>query len=1128
VAEDAKTVPGTPTVGDTPVGTIQMRPGEQVEHAPPVMPTLPGGATPIGAPPAMPNARYEMGDEIARGGMGRVVEATDTMLGRTVALKEVLSLDPDVLRRFAREVRITARLEHPSIVPVHDAGSSSGGAPYYVMRKISGRPLERLVATAETLNQRLVLIPHIVAAAQAIAHAHARGIVHRDIKPSNILVGDLGETIVIDWGLAKVIGEADEPYGGSGAADDDAIKTRAGIVFGTPGFMAPEQLRGYPVDERCDVYALGATLYHLLSRKPPHYAKTADEMMKAAARESPPSIVELVPGVPPELSTIVDKALAHDPKARYQDARAVAEDLQRFLSGQLVASHRYSPRERVLRFVRQNRVPVMIAAAAALLLLIGGAIMVIRVIGERDRADDARAVAVAEKKLAEEERARAEQRADELTLTQARSEVEINPTRAIAMIKPLAQKHWREARSIAVAARASGVAYSLPASAKTATLQMSRDGQRALGAGVDGVIRRYDFAKRTAQVVAELGQPVRARYADEERRIVAWNDTRLVVIDAASKQRTEVTTPTKIYDLEVVGVTAYWTDVDRTLWQLDLAGTAPVAIPLDEHVEQLEPSPDGRWIALIGEYHLMLFDRTQPAAPPLEVITGRTKDLDWSDDGARLAALVDYNALDIAVDAVSTIRQKLNVGMRRFVAYGNNRVYTIGATGVSVVSRNDVESGPRKQLVGDPIGLREARGGTMVAGSTGGIAVLSEYGDHPLAAPFGHIDIIEASARSPWVLATVEGELFVWNLDDIEPRRLAPETPGMARFVGSDHLIAGATEPTWIDIPSGKARSLGPWGLHSVAAAPSGQLACAIDIGHRARLVGPTGEQRELHGVVDVAGFASEHQLLLGQADAGTVELFDVRTNQRAQLIKANGKLLDIAWNRASPAWVAAAFGDGTVWRRNLGTGAQAVAPGHITPTSHLHVIADGSVLFAEGRAIRIWRPGGQVDTQADLPKPPSTIGLAGPDHLIAFVGGGIMYVVELGAPNRVHESAETVRPVSATLDADEALSVSMSLDTGLITVPVRGGIEIIDPVLAHRWTLAPAPPQPANDDRRTVTYIDPVISTDGKRVVAQLPMAGLMAWTIAVPPTPEDSAVWVRALTNGTIDPKTGKLVWR
>src|SRR5207244_1034430 len=144
-------------------------------------------------------------------------------------------------------------------IPVHDAGTSPGGAPFYVMRKVSGRPLEELVGTYQRLEDRLALLPHIVDAAHAIAHAHERGIVHRDIKPANILVGELGETIVIDWGLAKAIGEPDEITAKRAASHaDDNVKTRAGLVFGTPGFMAPEQLHGAAVDERCDVYALGA------------------------------------------------------------------------------------------------------------------------------------------------------------------------------------------------------------------------------------------------------------------------------------------------------------------------------------------------------------------------------------------------------------------------------------------------------------------------------------------------------------------------------------------------------------------------------------------------------------------------------------------------------------------------------------------------------------------------------------------------------------------------------------------------------------------------------------------------------------------------------------------------------
>ncbi|MBA3541674.1 MAG: serine/threonine protein kinase, partial [Deltaproteobacteria bacterium] len=411
--DDAAPIP--PTV----VGTIQLRPGETPNSLPPPMPTLSGSAL-AHVPPAMSPSRYELADEIARGGMGRVVEAMDTVLGRVVAVKEALSFDPDSIRRFQRETKITARLEHPSIVPVHDAGTTSSGMPFYVMRKISGRPLEALVATSHTVNERLALIPHLVAATQAIAHAHVRGIVHRDIKPANILVGELGETIVIDWGLAKVIGEADEITHGVSGPADDPIKTRVGIVFGTPGFMSPEQLRGAPVDERCDVYALGATLYHVLSRRPPHHAKTADAMMLAAVTGPPTPLAELVIGVPPELSTIVDKALAYDPDHRYQDARALAGDLQQFLTGQLVASHHYTAKQRVIRFVKRHRVPVIAVSAALLALVVGGTIAVNRVVDERDRADEAARIAVAEKRQAEE-------RTDQLALTQARILVRTNP-----------------------------------------------------------------------------------------------------------------------------------------------------------------------------------------------------------------------------------------------------------------------------------------------------------------------------------------------------------------------------------------------------------------------------------------------------------------------------------------------------------------------------------------------------------------------------------------------------------------------------------------------------------------------------------------------------------------------------
>src|SRR5262245_34374711 len=219
------------------------------------------------ARPTPPPERYKLGAELGRGGMGRVVEAYDVQLGRTVALKEVLpNGGPGTSRRFAREVQLTARLEHPSIVPLYDSGVTIDGRPYYVMRKVSGRPFDELVARARNLDERLTLLPSLLAAIDAVAHAHRRGVIHRDLKPANILVGELGETVVIDWGLAKVIGEEDEATRDSIPPDPgDSLKTQIGSVFGTPGFMAPEQARGEELNTRGDVYALGATLYQLLA-----------------------------------------------------------------------------------------------------------------------------------------------------------------------------------------------------------------------------------------------------------------------------------------------------------------------------------------------------------------------------------------------------------------------------------------------------------------------------------------------------------------------------------------------------------------------------------------------------------------------------------------------------------------------------------------------------------------------------------------------------------------------------------------------------------------------------------------------------------------------------------------------
>ena len=946
------------------LGTVQM-PSVGVPGAPPALPdppampddavpatlpTMAGLAPPLTAPPALPPARYQLGHEIARGGMGRVVDALDTRLGRTVAFKEALTGERDALQRFEREIRITARLEHPSIVPVHDAGESSGGAPFYVMRKVSGRPLEKLVASAATLGQRLALIPHIVDSAQAIAHAHERGIVHRDIKPSNILVGELGETVVIDWGLAKVIGEPepDAPVGRPLVDLGDTLKTRAGIVYGTPGFMAPEQLCGAPVDERCDVYALGATLYHLLARTPPHHAKTADEMMKAAVAAPPTPIRELVPGVPPDLSTIVDKALAHDPAVRYQNARALAEDLQRFLTGQLVASHHYSPREKVIRFVRKNR---GVSAAVAALIVIGSVLMV-RIYIERNRAQRAEI-------RAEAQRAEAERRAEELTLNQARYNVDVNPTRAVLMVKPLAAKYWREVRAIAAAAHAAGVAWSLPAAQDTRSLEMSQDGTLAVSAGQDGVVRLHDLVRRTTRPALALGAPALARFGDAGRRIVAWHDRQLVIADPASGQRRDATAQRPIADLEVVGTTAYWVDGTPTLWRIDLDGQAPQAVPLDEPISQLAPSPDGRWIALAGEHHLFFLDRSRPDAPALEMMLGATHEMVWSSTGDFLDALIDDLVVSYQMTPAPELIDRKMIDRKMFgprlsLAHHGARVYVLGATGVVMFSSHDIE---RRSIVGSPAGLAEARGDTMIAGASDGITVMSDDGDRVLPLTAARVERVVASPRSPYLLAQVEGRLLLWNLDDIQPRRLTDDPTGRALFADPDHAIAGGTldQPAQaIDLATRTAVPLGEWpDLRSVTSAGPGRAVAILDGARRVHLVVPGKPPEDLPGEIDIAAFATDTQLVLATLD-GQVFVHDLARGTRAPLVQRASPLLGLAWGRGHHAWVAAAFGDGTLWRKNLATGATATAarvppidPRRITGRDgKLLVAADGGVAF--------------------------------------------------------------------------------------------------------------------------------------------------------------------------------------
>jgi len=381
--EDLDTVDGTGTAESTPPAAPMPRPV--------------GGAD-YGDLVAVDRRHYLILGEIAKGGMGRVLEARDLRLGRDVAIKEMLPKNRDAARQFEREARVTARLQHPAIIHVYEAGVWAGGEPFYAMPKILGRSLDKVIAERATLNDRLGLLPNVIAIADALAYAHNERVIHRDLKPSNVLVGAFGETVVIDWGLAKDLVAPSDPT----ESLELRVRTRGSPeqppgVVGTPPYMPPEQARGHTVDQRADVYALGALLYHVLVGAAPYTGASQAAVLEQVKLGKFVPVGAREPGAPADLVAIVDKAMARDPDDRYEHAGALAQDLKRFQTGQLVAAHNYTTRQLFWRWLRRFRVPVTIAATATVILVLAAVLFVSSIIAAKRKEEQRRRVLLEER-----------------------------------------------------------------------------------------------------------------------------------------------------------------------------------------------------------------------------------------------------------------------------------------------------------------------------------------------------------------------------------------------------------------------------------------------------------------------------------------------------------------------------------------------------------------------------------------------------------------------------------------------------------------------------------------------------------------------------------------------------------
>jgi serine/threonine-protein kinase len=325
----------------------------------------------------------------ARGGLGAVFVALDNELNREVALKQILEQhadDPFSRQRFVAEAEITGSLEHPGVVPVYGLGTHTDGRPYYAMRLIRGESLKEAIdrfhgpeASRGDPGRRSLelrkLLRRFLDVCNAIDYAHSRGVLHRDLKPANVVLGKHGETLVVDWGLAKSVGRADPSIGEQTIAPSSSgsSETLPGSALGTPAYMSPEQARGEleRLGPRSDVYSLGATLYCLLCGKPPFEGEDVGAILRAVQDGGFDRPTQRDASIDRALEAVCLKAMATRPEDRYNSCRAMADDIERWMADEPVSAWKEPPTRALLRWLTRHRTGVTGLGAAVLAGMVG-------------------------------------------------------------------------------------------------------------------------------------------------------------------------------------------------------------------------------------------------------------------------------------------------------------------------------------------------------------------------------------------------------------------------------------------------------------------------------------------------------------------------------------------------------------------------------------------------------------------------------------------------------------------------------------------------------------------------------------------------------------------------------------
>ncbi|MCA9658535.1 MAG: protein kinase, partial [Myxococcales bacterium] len=777
-------------------------------------------------------------------------------LGREVALKELLSPSPTSEQRFVREALVTARLQHPGIVPVYEAGRTAKGEPFYAMKHVAGEPLEAAIDACTTIAQRLALVPKLLDVAEAIAYAHHEGVIHRDLKPGNVMLGAFGEVVVIDWGLARSI---DDDSDDGGDPDEfeivDGALTIAGAVVGTPVYMPPEQARGAAVDARADVYSLGAILYQLLSGATPYDGANPYAILNAVQSGPPLPVSERVPGLSGELAAIVAKAMAREPGDRYADAGALAEDLRRFTNGQLVGAHEYTLGQRVRRFVRRHFALLAVIALALLAVIAIGAYSLGEVLearhaalAERDRARD-------ERDLAEAARAEAIANADALTIAEARAAVRERPNDAVEGLTRLSPgfSGIGEARLITAEAASLGLATVLRGHERGLNFVVfSPDETRLATSSDDHTVRVWSRDGRELRTLrGHEDEAWLIRFVDDDHLLTSGKDGKILLWDLTDGTRRALDSPGQtIYFLELVGDGRSLAFISgKELWLLDLESgeRRPLPLPAPRRSRGVKAS-DVDVFAIDVEGGLAVVDLRDvdlrgdlsDVAPRLLPLAERPRArAEMTSDGRLLAAVTGPQTITVwSVADGSSRRHTLDldgdIDVLTFAPAGDELAVGDQSGAITRVRIGAAGIRPRGALVGHEgaiTGLHYSRDGRFLASASGDRSArlwdLEHRGERTLRG-FGDITRFLAFNRDASVLAVTSYDGTA-RLFPTRPRRDRPIAARERPLAAVDRLADerlllrfAAGELESMTLETGDTERLGGRRLKATAAAVSG------------------------------------------------------------------------------------------------------------------------------------------------------------------------------------------------------------------------------------------------------------------------------------------------------------------